>query len=339
MFNVKLEVYAAENKEEPRFLKSKNSNEEDIKIKIMECIDDAGISGEIDVLAPISIYNCDMCEFINIYPIFINDKAVMMAYADSKGANISLSYDISIFTSLKTLSNEDYILYIDDGVYYAECEKGTQELSRTKDYYDNGNDEFDESSYSEKIEYLEIIEDKDCIFEDIQDENYASNDKLGMNYTLVSKVSSTINGVASNLYTCNIKKFVSQNDRGLCWAASVATIVNYKVALSNLSAENVADKMKIGYDRGGTLTDIRSALYKYGINYNITYNKLPWNTVKINISRDKPFVIALKKENIGHAITAYGYACDSNGYKILFYYSAPYVYTSGYVFNWVATVY
>lgn len=44
----------------------------------------------------------------------------------------------------------------------------------------------------------------------------------------------------------------SGKSRGMCWAASVATIVRYMKGNSYLTAYNVCDKMGIDYDKGGT---------------------------------------------------------------------------------------
>ena len=51
-----------------------------------------------------------------------------------------------------------------------------------------------------------------------------------------------------------------------CWAASVATIINY-LRGTNVSAAKICDVMNIDYDAGGSIYDKQNALIKYGIFY------------------------------------------------------------------------
>ena len=55
-----------------------------------------------------------------------------------------------------------------------------------------------------------------------------------------------------------------QGKYGLCWAASVATIVNYRNGTA-YTAKNVADRMGIEYNTGGTLENASLALNLYGV--------------------------------------------------------------------------
>lgn len=46
---------------------------------------------------------------------------------------------------------------------------------------------------------------------------------------------------------CGLEKFVNQNNKNLCWAASAATVINYEELLVNVTAESIADELNIAY--------------------------------------------------------------------------------------------
>lgn len=100
-----------------------------------------------------------------------------------------------------------------------------------------------------------------------------------------------------------------QGNYGMCWAASVATIVNYLKG-NNITAKQVCNKMGIGYNEGGTINDKQKALKKYSINYNhINQSTISWSKVKSNVNNKKPIAISASA-NSGknwHAVTIIGY--------------------------------
>lgn len=101
------------------------------------------------------------------------------------------------------------------------------------------------------------------------------------------------------------------NARGLqgypiCWAAAVATAVNYRKG-TNYSATDICDSIGCEYEAQDIAT-IDSALDYYNMNYSIAYNQLSWSTIKKNIGNKYPvIVVALTSSLNGHAIDVYGY--------------------------------
>ena len=159
---------------------------------------------------------------------------------------------------------------------------------------------------------------------------------------------------------CSITNFVRQNGQPICWAATVATIVNYKKGLS-LTAETVANQMNADYndpDYPGALPSVTlAALSEYNLNYELTQSKLSWQNVKNSINNDYPFAIRLRRLDAdkGHMVTGYGYECrygdnymysdwryvsvwDSNGSQQLFQYDSSTYSTSGYKWEWKTTL-
>jgi hypothetical protein len=104
-------------------------------------------------------------------------------------------------------------------------------------------------------------------------------------------------------------------ERGLCWAASVATIVRYMQGNPYLMAYNVADMMGIDYDIGANIYQMSDALFRYGLNFNVFNSQLNWNQVVSNINNKRPASMVLfttiNGERSGHAVTLIGYSSDS----------------------------
>lgn len=99
--------------------------------------------------------------------------------------------------------------------------------------------------------------------------NQQATDSSG--YSL--RVSSPIKGRQTTAYPLNkylnsypiVHQRVDGIQRGLCWAATVASMVRFEkpTHYGNLTAKQVADYMGIGYDAGGTNTQARNALSHY----------------------------------------------------------------------------
>lgn len=111
-------------------------------------------------------------------------------------------------------------------------------------------------------------------------------------------------------YYCNLENAQSQNFLPICWAASVATVVNY-VNGTNITATQVCDSINHSYT-GGYPADCKAALKRYGLNYKYRERELYFKTVVANIQRRKPILINAYGTNdngeaAGHTVTVYGY--------------------------------
>lgn len=120
-----------------------------------------------------------------------------------------------------------------------------------------------------------------------------------------------------------------------CWAASVATIVNYRKSSYYLTAKAVCDKMGIGYNAGGTIYDKRNALKKYGYNYNYIRNsQLSWSQIWSNLSGKWPIAMSTSSSNSAHALTLVGCRNARGLYYITVWNSATSAYeTMQYISN------
>ena len=102
----------------------------------------------------------------------------------------------------------------------------------------------------------------------------------------------------------------------MCWASSVATVVN---TLRNNGAVvtgfEVCSRLGIGYNDGGTIYDASSALYYYNILYNEIRHRVLWRAeLDDNINGGKPVLVTavpnVDNPIMGHMVTIYGYEND-----------------------------
>lgn len=112
----------------------------------------------------------------------------------------------------------------------------------------------------------------------------------------------------------------AQGQKNICWACSVATIVNY-IKGKNVTGSGVCKAMN-RKEKGATITVKQAALRKYGISYNkLKYCQLSWSSLYQNIDIKKPVAIsALTSDGkYGHSVTAHGYRKTGNTKYVLFW--------------------
>lgn len=263
----------------------------------------------------ITVYNSDTDMLFYIFPVFDGGVCAALIHYDGNG-NYTLSSDVSVYDAVLNLESGEYILYISKQVYYAESEDKTVELGTTGYAFESFNS-YADLEFNEKLDTFSVNSpDNDCIFTSL------SSITAPVCITSCDSVSTTDiaypMGPVPQLVEekCNITWFVLQHRFKICWAACIATIVNYKLGYY-VTAEEVADFFGIGRWIGATVYEIRSFLGQYGLSYAIYVNKLPWSNVRSNISSDKPFILAMtglnsKGEAVAHPILGYGYSCSSN---------------------------
>lgn len=110
---------------------------------------------------------------------------------------------------------------------------------------------------------------------------------------------------------CSLYNKKGQGNYGLCWAAAVATICNYRRG-TNIAPKAVANEMNVDYEKGTTPYKAQQALNRFGVSYkNLNMDKserMSWSSLKTNINNKYPVYVSAKSGDEGHAVTAYGYA-------------------------------
>lgn len=308
--------------------------------------------GQYRVNDPITIYNADIECMYYILPVFCGQNCVGTVEVDTTG-NVSLTENVVLYTNISELTSSEYLLYTSGGVVYAEVSGNVFELYDSGFYISLSND-FTDLPYTEKVATVDT-----CL------ENTPSNfdintvaETVDLVYIIDSNISLFAEVPSVEAKNCAISKFITQGNYKICWAACVATIVNFKNG-RNLSAENVASALGHNYTSssytGASVSQTVSALSYYGLSYSNTNAKLSWTRVKSNINANSPFIMGITSSAGGHMLTGYGYGCqygdddadasmryvqvwDPNGYKrTLQYYASSYS-LYGYSWRWTETL-
>ena len=121
---------------------------------------------------------------------------------------------------------------------------------------------------------------------------------------------------------CKLYKKRGQGNYNLCWAATVATIANYRNGVA-VTAKQVADSMGIAYSSGGSCSAAQQALRNYGISYasfrDNVGNKMTWGFLKKNINNKYPVYVHAVTTKTAHAVTAYGYSIAGGSKYVVFW--------------------
>ena len=310
-------------------------------------------SGQYEIGNAICIFNADTVCMYYLIPIFRNQVCVGTIELDENG-NVTLTDETALYRNIEALDAPAYFLYTTGGIVYAE------QLENTAKLYDSGlcileNGNFTDLSYADKIAlaktYVETAIscfDINAVIAKTEFCNIARTDVLPLTEVPTLETEE-----------CAITNFVYQGSYNICWAACVATIVNYKKGYS-LTAGNVATKMGHNYTAddyaGASLSETVSALSRYGLTYGSS-GKLSWSNVKSRINADQPFIVCIEEGSInaGHMLTGYGYSCqygdsevdadsrylqvwDPNGAKRSFSYYASSYSLYGYSWTWTYTI-
>ena len=106
----------------------------------------------------------------------------------------------------------------------------------------------------------------------------------------------------------NLKSPQGQYGYGMCWASTAATIINHENKTSKTGFD-ICNQLGLGYNSGGSITDIKNALKKNGVYYNTIVKKvISWDEIKDIISSNHLAAIGGSSDSgKGHAATLCGY--------------------------------
>lgn len=303
---------------------------------------------DLSIGESISVYNVEEESMFNICPVLNSENECIMMAQISDNGNVSVNDDIQLYKDVLENVNKgkESIVYISGGVIYIEDRGEKIELKDTGYDTEDENEVFDTYTFDEKLDEIMESEDGEVDFEKYGSDLDDTETELEMEETVNEY------GARYASCECKIKKFVKQGSYKLCWAATTATIVNYKKK-NSLSAKDVADAMNIGYNAGAGSGMVKSALAHYGVNYEIKSSKVSWSTVKNKIkNKNRPLCMGLSPISSAaepHMVTIYGYAYDtagsdkimkiwdSNGVKTGIKYKTR-VNLHGYEFRWSETL-
>ncbi len=318
------------------------------KIEQMVSVFYSGIPGDYEIGNAMTIYNADVESVYYVIPIFRDEECVGTAEVDSMG-NVSLCDDTTLYANVSELSLSEYLLYTTGGSVYAENEDNVVEL-RDNNFNVSTNYNFTSSTYVEK----DILADTCFGISALSFDILEVINEVELLDIVVSGASSRAENPSITIRRCSITNFVTQGNYDLCWAATVATIANYKKGL-NLTAIGVSNAMgKYDYNATASSSEVISAFSLYGLSYSSVSGKLAWSSIKNNINNNRPFAAGFTSSQGWHLMTGYGYECynqdttqnsgmrlvyiwDSNGYQRVFAHNSSTYTMEGYSWTWVET--
>lgn len=105
---------------------------------------------------------------------------------------------------------------------------------------------------------------------------------------------------------------IMQGNNPWCWAASIASIVNYTTG-SNLSAQNVVNAVG-GTNDHGSIQNICKGYANYGFSCELKTRTLSYQEVKDSINAGKPIqALFINNSNEGHSVVISGYTDTGYG--------------------------
>lgn len=115
-----------------------------------------------------------------------------------------------------------------------------------------------------------------------------------------------INGRAPVYFSCNVTKVSQKPYNNLCWAASIACIVNYLKKANHTAVSVVKDLRGSIIDEGLYPAEEIEVLKKYGVSYTYKYSDPSANVMLKNIQNGYPIYASFKHMNGHHASVVYG---------------------------------
>lgn len=193
--------------------------------------------------------------------------------------------------------NTDYVFYKNDDKIIAQ--------SNTDIFCLTNN----EKILNSQINYYDVLDDIICsinIFNEIIVEENIDNSGISSLEGYSRSFATNIEKDGNTTRFLQLYNAQGQYEYSMCWAASVATIVNYVYGY-NVTAMRVCDVMHIGYNEGAYINQKRQALLKYGLDYKKKGTVMTWQEIKANIDKMMPIAISASSAKGMHAVTLIGY--------------------------------
>lgn len=242
----------------------------------------------------------------------------------NNGVTCTLGTDFAPLLNAVKASGSDTVLLLQDGYsLYAVSDNGV--------YVQNGQTISLADSQNELSQLPAVLDSNANLYE----LNNVNNDytqlataslALARENNIVAPADTAVTGSRSLSNYPIVDQCVDGEQYGLCWAATVASIVRFEKpsTYGSLTAQNVADYMKIGYDDGGTNSESKEALEHYlGSSYSPTIKNSVLSTAEIKSTIDgtDPAYLQCRRPNgflsyKYHAVALCGYNFTSSSTKI-----------------------
>lgn len=294
---------------------------------VESCCSDENINfNELEIGSPFIINNIgiDIEDEIWYYPIYSNHKIICLVCIFESDNTMHCTVTGELVERLNDIQYEadDIIVKDDNGIYAIDKSNHIHLLNNSSAKLCELNGDYDKL-------YLAIKEDSNL---SANKKNILSTNIISEKTIRKSPIKNTRTGVECDMTNC----FVQQYDKDICWAASVATIIRYKVPIyQTLNAFDVAYALGECYGidtstkwgkeqclKGMKIDDIQVALALYGVYYTYSNSVLNFEEVKKEIQNSEPMIMgAISRDGeyvYGHSTVIYGYISsgDTNLLKI-----------------------
>lgn len=286
-----------------------------IKLVLVSCKEDLNIRADecnkLMVGNPFVVYNEDqnVQEQILYYPIAVTDTKKVVAVISLMNTTVGWQYCIDTDWA-DELNQSHYMQSQEDFIFYFSNEKFVVQKSKDDDQKSKNilaAQEFDDKSFESK---KQIMKAKMRNWRKINVEENRKDTSL-LKYTP---------GVTDELghFYCNIEGAQGQgSNTRLCWAASVATIINYRMG-TTYSAKNIATVMGIDPMSGASVYQSASALRYFGLDYSAFLSTMSFNSIMTELNIQFPFIVSGNSATgNAHAVTAYGYRNLKDGKYVI----------------------
>lgn len=201
-----------------------------------------------------------------------------------------------------------------DGAFYQFTTAFAEEVNRIADddtefaiiygydasYFYDGKEIYMIGNVSIPVEERKVLESA----EQLKYENAALR-SIGESYELPYS-NPGINGRAPVYFSCNVSRVSQKPYDNLCWAASIACIVNY-IKKTNHTVVSVVKELRGSIiDEGLYPAEEIEVLKKYGVSYTYKYLDPSANVMLKNIQNGYPIYASFKHMNGHHAGVVYG---------------------------------
>ncbi|MDT8715709.1 hypothetical protein IAI10_03420 [Clostridium sp. 19966] len=246
---------------------------------------------------------------IYYYPILYNDEivAIFTVGLDEKGGIYStigkdfadrLQYIIDTYND-----GGSFVLISSDSNIYAQNKLGSFIVSEdNKDKLRS----FDKSSYNKYLDKIKKSFPKSSLI-NVKKEFKTTPKKSDDTYTSKSLAlnSSKLNNLS--LSSTWLPVPIVRNQYGLCWAASCASVLNYRLC-TNLTPTQIADDMHMDYNKGANIYQISDTLKHYGDSNARGLDRiLSDNEIETYINFNAPIIMGTHSDIGPHATVIRGY--------------------------------
>lgn len=238
------------------------------------------------------------------YPL-INDNEIVLLISlinTNYGWSISASEEmVDELNLINYAEDTSWIFFLQNECVVAKSPTAERTILDTSHKNENCNVELASDDFLTYSEYLELISSS---MNDIKKFNVDDAAEYANNADIVESYSPSFSTSTDTSKVCSL--YNARGQQGdTCWAASVATIVNYREG-TNYSDYDVCDKIGVGYE-GANIDTKLNALKAYGLNYRKSSSQSSWNSIVLNISNKYPLAASTFSGDSGHAVTVYGY--------------------------------